>query len=238
MRPFRDITIYYSDRKTPDFDSLNNPNHFRQTVNFICDFYHQLLNGYKPLKTSRLCINFTQNFSDLLGKPTYFGSICSIGCYFEEDKYLTFSGSARLQYLLDLLHSSVIITAHTLGWDEKVFQKAYSNIIDVDFQFMKEYPKKLNRTQTYTGQVVLEKDIFTSKIYFVVSDVVKNIKKEALVRDNGGYLDSSYFTCKRVKWLNKTDFGVEFKNFGTDLKEKKQKVYYSIEQNKMCFEGF
>lgn len=225
MTPFRDITIYYSDRKTLDFDSLNNPNHFRQTVNFICDFYHQLLNGYKPSKTSRLCIDFTQNFSDILGKPTYFGSICSIWCYFEEEKYLIVSGNVRLRYLLDLLHSSVIITSDTLDWDKEVFQNAYQKIIDADFQFVKEYPKKLNKPQTHTGQVILEKDIFTSKIYFVVSDGVATIKKEALVRDNGGYLDSSYVTCKRVKWLNKTDYGVEFKNYGTDLKERKQKVY-------------
>ena len=33
--------------------------------------------------------------------------------------------------------------------------------------------------------------------------------------------------------MNKTDYGVEFKNYGTDLKERKQKAYYSIEQNKI-----
>lgn len=231
MRPFRDITIYYSDRKTPNFDSLNNPNHFRQTVNFICDFYHQLLNGYKPSKTSRLCIHFTQQVSDFLGKPTYFGSICSIWCYFEEEKYLSVSGNARLKYLLDLLHSSVIVTAHMLDWNEEIFQKAYLNIIDADFKFAKEYPKKQNKTKTYIGQVILEKDIFTSRIYFVVSNGSITIKKEALVRDNGGYLDSSYLTCKRVKWLNNN-------NYGVDIKEQNQKAYYSTVQNKMCFEGF
>lgn len=229
--PFRDITIYYSDRETSDFDSLNNPNHFRQTVNFICDFYHQLLNGYKPLKTSRLGIHFTHRFSDILGKPSYFGSICSVWCYFEEDKYLAFSGNVRIRYLLDLLHSSVIVTASTLGWDKEVFQNAYKKIIDADFRFVKEYPKKLNRVQSHTGQVILEKDIFTSKIYFVVSDGASTTKHEALIRDNGGYLDSSYFTSKRAKWLNNNDYGVE-------MKGQNQKVYYSTIQNKMCFEGF
>ena len=230
--PFRDITIYYSDRKTLDFDSLNNPNHFRQTVNFICDFYHQLLNGYKPSKTSRLCIHFTNRFSDILDKPSYFGSICSAWCYFEEEKFSEVSVKVGLKYVLDLLHTSVITVADLMGWEKSVFQNAYQDIINADFFFQKVYPSKSNRIKSHVGRVILEKDIFTSKIYFAVSDNTKTVKELALVRDNAGCLDSSYSTCKRVKWLNKTSYGLEFKTNTT------QKAYYSTELNKMCFEGF
>ncbi|HWV74944.1 MAG TPA: hypothetical protein VN040_24665 [Pseudosphingobacterium sp.] len=82
--PLQDITIYYFGtviRDAPlDWD-------FRNTVNYIADFYHNSLNGYKPPKTGRICIHLGayRNWDT----PNYFGSICSFNGIIDEYQYLS-----------------------------------------------------------------------------------------------------------------------------------------------------
>lgn len=68
--PLYDITIYYNGNVIKDAPKDWD---FRRTVNYIADFYHDRLNGYKPTKTGRICIHLgpTKNWD----KPNYFGAI-------------------------------------------------------------------------------------------------------------------------------------------------------------------
>jgi hypothetical protein len=56
-RPLSDITIYYHGtliKNTPEGSE------FKKTINFISDFYHNFLEGYKPPKTSRITLHVDQ----------------------------------------------------------------------------------------------------------------------------------------------------------------------------------
>jgi hypothetical protein len=53
-RPLYDITIYYHGtliKNTPEDQE------FHRTLNYISDFYHNSLDGYKPPKTSRITLH-------------------------------------------------------------------------------------------------------------------------------------------------------------------------------------
>jgi hypothetical protein len=55
MYPLTDITIYNL------FDPIEVPENeksvFPHELSFVCELYHENMNGYKPKKTSRICID-------------------------------------------------------------------------------------------------------------------------------------------------------------------------------------
>ena len=137
--PLYDIAIYdYGqtiDEKHPDIN-------FSQSANYIADFYHDRLQGYKPPKTGRICINLgpTKN----VDKPDYFGSICGYDNIIDENKYVRLSKTDRYKYILDLLHSTVSEIASLYNWEQAVFDKAYSHIIESGFTVPKSFIRKSN----------------------------------------------------------------------------------------------
>jgi hypothetical protein len=139
-RPLSDITIYYHGtliKNTPE-DS-----EFKKTINYISDFYHNSLEGYKPPKTSRITLHVESNIS--LAGPRYFGAICIYNKIFNEEEYLSLSKHGKYKYILDLLHFAVLELSETYGWDKSVFIKSYNHIIASQFKFERAYPKNIER---------------------------------------------------------------------------------------------
>jgi len=203
MHPLDDITIYYHGNVIEDNGASAD---FRVTVNYICDFYHKMLNGYKPPKTGRICVSL--NKERQWSKPHYFGSICNVANSIDEEKYLGLSKTEKYKYILDLLHQSIQEVAEIYNWDGAVFQNAYDAIHKMDFKFSLSYPPKKARDRKTTGQVIVEKTekITTLNLVFSIGDKIKKIK--LFENRNWFWYDIAYEMAKNSKWLDNSSFGV------------------------------
>jgi hypothetical protein len=202
MHPLDDITIYYDGNVIKDNGRVD----FRLTVNYVCDFYHKMLDGYKPPKTGRICISL--NKEKRWDKPHYFGSICHIAHTIDEEKYLSLSKLDKYKYILELLHHAIQELIEVYAWDKEVFQNAYDRIHKMDFKFSLHYAPKKSRDKKNIGQVIIEKTekITTLNLSFTIGDKSKKIK--LFENKNWFWYDIAYEMAKNSKWLDNNSFGV------------------------------
>lgn len=218
-RTLLDITLYYNGSEIKD---APHDWAFRHTVNFIADFYHNSLNGYKPPHTSRICIHLESNKK--WDKPIYFGSICNYDAIIDESKYLILSKKEQYCYILDLLHTSVSEIAAFCNWDQSVFDSAYKHILDNDFRFEVNYPEKKSKDKKHIGKVVLRK---TETWSILNIEIIKedSLKSAVLFKKRNMYCyDPIYSLARQVKWLDNDSFG---------LHKNTKNCYFSIEDNKV-----
>ncbi|MDO1451876.1 hypothetical protein Q0590_36745 [Rhodocytophaga aerolata] len=215
MWPLQDITIYYQGGEL--YDAPDSP--FGKIIRFIADFYHNKLNGYKPPKTARICIHFAKE--NPYKEPIYFGAICLYGNRIDEDKYRRLEYKQQLTYILDLLHSTVMELADKKGWDRKVFENAYQNIVSNDFKFLKFYPIKLSRDRRYSAQAFIEKTEDKSFLNLLLTHNQTSRQIQIVEKRNWYWFDSIYALGADCKWIDKHSFGY------IDKKANKH-VFYSI----------
>ena len=218
--PLYDITIYYSGQVIKDAPEDWD---FRRTVNYIADFYHDRLNGYKPPKTGRICIHLgpTKNQEK---KPNYFGAICSYDSIIDEYKYLSLSKREKYKYILEILHSTVIEIADIYDWDKNVFINAYNHILEHDFKFEKYYPEKKSKDRKHIGRIILTKTEAKSTIRVSITTGDLTIRDILFEKNNSYWFDSTYNIAKRCKWLDNSSFG---------LSKNEKNCYFSIDNNKI-----
>ncbi|WP_126546856.1 hypothetical protein [Hymenobacter amundsenii] len=201
--PLYDITIYYEGIIIEDAPKSWD---FRRKANFIADFYHDQLNGYKPPKTGKICVSFSEN--EYIRKPHYFGSICSYGINIDANRYLSLTENQRNEYILNLLHTATIDLAVVYGWDASLFEDAYEYIIKSKFIFKKQYPSKKSRDRKHSACIVLEKTETHASLRVLVNGV-KKVDRIILEKNNWYWWDSSYAIAKQCKWLNNESFGID-----------------------------
>lgn len=206
MAKLDDITIYCDslleiNLSTEDFL-------FRRMSSYLCDLYHHNLNGYKPIKTSR--INVTISSFEKNITSNYFGSICLISGSIDEDKYLGLNHSQKFRYLLDILHTSIMSAVVKYSWDETVFRLAYEKVLTSEFKFRVELPTKIkNNVGQFTP--VVEKDLKST--FASIHIVTPKIDKTVLVftKENISCHDNAMLLCSKLKWFNKDEIGLELK---------------------------
>jgi hypothetical protein len=217
--PLQDITIYYRGSVIKDAPEDWD---FRRTVNYITDFYHDRLHGYKPPKTGRICIHLgpTKDWD----KPHYFGAICSFDNIIDEEKYLTLSKLEKYKYILDLLHKTITELADIYDWDKSVFINAQNHILESGFKFEKHYPEKKSKDRKHVGQIILIKTEEKSSLLVQMKTGDNTTRQVLLEKNNWYWYDSSYNMAKSCKWLDNSSFGL-YKNG--------QNCYYSLESNEI-----
>lgn len=216
-RPLHDITIYYHGtliKNTPEDQE------FHRTLNYISDFYHNSLDGYKPPKTSRITLHVGPNIS--LAGPRYFGAICIYDKIFNEEEYLSLSKHGKYKYILDLLHFAVLELSETYGWDKSVFINSYNHIMASQFKFERFYPSKTSRDKKSTGQVLLTKSVDQSILSIQIQSGGKTINKILFEKKNWFWDDMIYEYSKTCKWLDNTKFGI---------KDYHRQCYYSMQDD-------
>lgn len=217
--PLYDITIYYNGNVIKDAPEDWD---FRRTANYIADFYHDRLNGYKPTKTGRICIHLDsiKNWD----KPNYSGAICHYDNVIDEKKYLSLSKKGKYRYILEILNSTVLEIADIYNWDKAIFKNAYEHIIESDFKFEKYYPEKKSKDRKRIGQIILEKTEEKCTLWVSIK-TGNSFRKEVLLEKRNWYwFDSTYNYAKNCKWLDNSSFGL-YKNG--------QNCYFSIDENKI-----
>ena len=217
MWPLSDITIYYEGEKESWAE-------FRFETNYICDMYHNRLNGYKPPKTGRICLHLRGR--KVLEKPTYFGAICSFDIEFEFQKYQAIADKLmRYRFVLDLLHKTILDMADILGWNRDVFIESYNSILRDNFKFIKEYPTKTSRDKKIVGQVIMEKTETKTFLRLKIRNG-QDLEAELIEKKNWFWFDSGYQLADKMKWIDKN-------NFGYKSKTADREIYYSLSDQRV-----
>jgi len=222
MMPLGDITLYFEGAlsKLGAVDSI-----LRYESNYIADFYHNCLNGYKPPKTGRITIMLdSSSHHPNYGQPTNFGSICSIRNKFDGERYSLLTQEERYACLLDTIHESCMICARKLKWDQSLFKKAYFTVISNQFRYCKLFTEKQNRARTHKAQIVLEKNEKTSFLFSSVVNLLNGEKSKSLLQQSNNlyWYDPAYRLAKSAKWFNNRNFGVS-----TKIAD----IYFSVSEN-------
>lgn len=217
--PLVDITLYY---EGPNIKDAPDDWAFRRTANFICDFYHQMLFGYKPPKTTRICIHIGEGTN--LEQPIFFGSVCSISNAFDDDKYVCLPKNEQYKYVLDTIHSACMRIAEQLEWNKEVFLNAFNEVQRRDFSFYLDYPIKKSQGRQKSAFVKVVKTELHSILYvnIIDSEEVKSVK--LFEKTNHFWYDSIYDMAKNSKWFTLSTFGVTSKKSG-------KYIYYSLVDN-------
>ena len=201
--PFSDITLY-----TPIPHTVGTPEYIEETSrqNFISDLYVQKMYGYKPPKTSRITIQ--PAYHDVWNRTWKNGSIVAIAPFYNHEEYASLDKYGKYKYILDLIQIATLQLSDEYQWDRAVFEKAYKEIIESNFEFIIIYPAKMSRDKKKVGQVVIEKTerITTLNLLFTTGTDVKKVK--LFDNRNWFWYDIAYEMAKNSKWLDNDSFGV------------------------------
>lgn len=221
MWPLDDITVYYYGSKIKDAPEDWT---FRNTINYISDYYHNSLEGYKPPKTGRICISIEDEITTL--EPNYFGAICTVYTTMNEETYLKLNKPEQYKYLLDLIHDVLLRTAGQLNWNKTVFESAYRKVMNSNFQFERAYDQKKSRDQKKIATAILHKteDRAIIKVKIEADGTVNEVT--ILDKKNWFWYDSSYKIAKACKWIDKDTFGYSPKNSD-------KYAFYSLERKEV-----
>lgn len=202
-RPFSDITLYIT---TPH--STGTAEYWKETSlkNFVSDLYVQKMNGYKPPKTTRITIQ--PAYHGIWNRTWKNGSIVAIAPFFSYDEFVSLDKKGKYRYILDIIQVSTLQLSEEYLWDRAVFDKAYKEIIDADFEFRVTYPPKMSRDKKKVGQVVIEKTekITTLNLLFTIDNNTKKVK--LFENRNWFWYDIAYEIGRNSKWLDNNTFGV------------------------------
>lgn len=203
--PLYDITIYYHGLKIKDAPEDWD---FRQKANYITDFYHHFLLGYKPPKTGRICIHLSADAPEFA--IPYFGSICSVAGKIDEQYYLSLESSEQLKYLLDATHIACMYLCDKFNWDRSKFEYAYDTIVKNLFVFTYAYPPKKSRNRRFTAQVIIKKttELSTLLVAFTSNEGTQLV--EFFTKENDYWYDPVYDCAKTAKWINNECFLVYY----------------------------
>ncbi len=221
MPSLNDITIYDT------FDPVILPDDKRKLFikekKFICELYHVNLCNYKPPKTSRICLNISNEVVSVT--PFYFGSICHSFHYFDKEKFFQLDKLDRYEFLLAYIHNAILKISIKLNWDKTVFLKAYSAVSATNFKYLKEFPAKLSPDRKKKGQAILEKTEDISKLSVHIFGKEIDITKVLIQKSNNYPLDANIELAKKSKWVDNNNFGYK------DIKSEKT-IHYNCSSGK------
>ena len=206
---FSDITLY-----TPTPHKNDTSEYWEDTSleNYVSDLYVQKMYGYKPPKTTRITIQ--PAYHDIWDRTWKYGSIVSIAPFYNYDEYVSLDKKGKYKYILGIIQASTLQLSDEYGWDKKVFEKAYEEVIKSDFQFKVEYLSKMSRDRKKSGQVVIEKTQKVTTLYLLIINGECSKKIKLFENRNWFFYDVAYEIAKNSKWLDNNTFGVYSKKTG------------------------
>jgi hypothetical protein len=222
--PFSDITLYAETRYKND-----TPEYWEETAlqNYISDLYISKMYGYKPPKTTRVTIN--PAYHKIWNRTWANGSLKSIAPEFIYEKYLNLDKRGKYQYVLDIIHSCMLQLSDEYKWDKPVFERAYKEVLDNNFQFKIEYPSKTSRDKKKSAELYVQKTDLESSLYVTISmeNTVETVK--LFDKRNWWWYDSVYKLVKNNKWFDNDRFGIYHKPSNLA-------IWYSLKDRKVVFE--
>jgi hypothetical protein len=222
--PFSDITLYAETRYGND-----TPEYWEETSlqNYISDLYISKMHGYKPPQTTRVSI--IPAYHKIWNRTWTHGSLKLIAPEFNYEKYLSLDKRGKYQYVLDIIHTSMIQLSEEYNWDMHVFEKAHREVLQSDFQFRIDYPLKTSRDKKHSARLYIEKTEVLTSLYaeFSIGESFKTAK--FFDKRNWFWYDSIYRLVKTNKWFDNDRFGIYHKPLNW-------MVWYSLKDEKITFE--
>lgn len=217
--PFSDITIY-----SPTPYTVGTPEYWEETslINFVSDFYVQNMNGYKPPKTSRITIQ--PAYHDIWNRTWKNGSIVAIAPFFSHDEFSSLNKSGKYKYILDLIQTATMQLSDEYKWDKEVFETAYKETLDSNFNFRIEYPSKQSKDRKKSGVFVITKTETTTSAYVDININGTTTTKKLFDKKNSWWYDCIYYLARHNKWFDNDRFGVGFGKGKID-------IWYSLDKN-------
>jgi len=133
--PFSDITLY---APTPYKAGTKEYIEDISLQNFVSDLYVQMMHGYKPPKTTRITIQ--PAYHNIWNRTWKTGSIVAIAPYYNYDEYAVLNTKEKYMYILDVIQVATLQLSEEYKWDKAVFDKAYKEILESNFNFKIHYP--------------------------------------------------------------------------------------------------
>jgi hypothetical protein len=222
--PFSDITLY-----TPTPYPNDTPEYWQETslINYISDLYISKMHGYKPPNTTRVSI--VPAYHKVWNRTWKDGSLISIAPEFIYEKYTSLNKHGKYEYILNIIHNSMLQLSDEYQWKKQVFENAYKEVIACNFAFKKDYPAKLSRDRKKSARLIIEKTEVQTSL-FVQFEIGENPMKVLLLnKRNWWWYDSSYDLAKNTRWFDNDRFGVVYKPFNFS-------AWYNLAKHKTEFE--
>lgn len=221
--PFSDITLY-----APTPHKARTKEYIEDTSlqNFVSDLYVQMMHGYKPPKTTRITIQ--PAFHNIWDRTWKTGSIVAIAVFYSHDEYAALNKKGKYKYILDLIQVATLQLSEEYKWDRAVFDKAYKEIMESDFNFKIHYPAKKSRDKKIVANLSVEKNERVTYVYANIESNGTKIKIKLFEKANVWWYDSAYLLARQSKWFDTDKFGISFKKKEID-------IWYSIKENEVRF---
>ena len=201
--PFSDITFYVGPGKV----GLPEYNMNISLINYVCDWYVQQMKEYKPPRVTRVCIS--PSFHGIWSKPMRFGSIVNVAPRFDNDYFELLEKAEKYKYVLDVIQEAMLLGTEEFGWDRSVFEIAYQNILDSNFQFILTYPSKISLNRSITAVFIVEKTDTITSAFVEIRYQGKNIKAKLFDKKNSWCYDCIYYLGSTSKWFDSDRFGFQ-----------------------------
>lgn len=117
---FYDITLYYYD------NDFNIESEFAIRQNEISKKYVQLMNKYKPPKTTRISVELKDE-DDIL---FYNGSILCVEAAFDKNYYWSLNSLQQNIMILETVHRIALLCAKKYSWNLSIFESSYRSLLD------------------------------------------------------------------------------------------------------------
>ena len=114
-------------------------------------------------------------------------------------------------------------------WDIKVFERAYKEVLENDFQFRIDYPFKKSRDKKKSAKLYIQKTEMLTSLYAIISIDEQFQTVKLFDKRNWWWYDSIYTLVKTNKWFDNDRFGIYHKPFNW-------MVWYSLKDQKITFE--
>lgn len=219
--PFRDITL-----SIPTPYSNDTPQYWEEisVQNFVSDLYVRKMNGYKPPNTTRVCIQ--PHYYKIWDRTWKDGSIVSIACEFIRNKYESLDKPGRYRYILDIIQTAMIQLSDEYNWDKSIIEKAYHDVLNCNFIFKIDFPRKTSRDKKKAAHLCIEKTETTTSTFALIENGSSSFKIKLFDKKNSWWYDCVYLLAKDAKWKDSNRFGIFY------LKGELE-IYYSVNENKV-----
>lgn len=203
---FSDISLYI-----PTSFSAGTPEFIDEVSlqNFVSDLYVQNMNGYKPPKTSRITIQ--PAFHNIWNGAMKNGSIVSVAPFFSYDTYLNLDKKGKLKCILDLIQKATISLSEEYGWDKSVFENAYQQVLNKNFDFKIDYPSKHSRDRRKKANLIIKKTETLTSVYVNIESPELSTICKLFDKKNQWSYDCVYALARYAKWLSKEKFGIHYR---------------------------
>lgn len=221
--PFTDITLY-----TPTPYPNNSQEYWEEISleNFVCDLYVRKMNGYKPPKTSRICIQ--PWYYKIWDRTWKNGSIISIAVEFVRDKFESLDRQGKCKYILDIIQQATIQLSEEYNWNKSIFEQAYQQIVDTDFIFKINYPVKASKNRKMAANLCIEKTETITSCYVMIHVAGLTSKIRLFDKQNAWCYDCIYILAKQAKWHDSDRFGIYYDSGILEIS-------YSIKDNQVLY---